>query len=361
MNILVLQEVYPSDENPYSQAWSHTRNKAYRKEGCCVKVFCASETRFREYEGVSVYPMNVLNDHLDWSDIILAHQPNIKLHYKMLRRNKNKKIVYYIHGHEVMFVNEDYSKPFYFSPDSSLRFRLFRFLYDRIKVFLLKCFFVRQGVDKAAFVFVSRWMKDTFERRVGLNLDLRRFRYAVIPNAMNDCFLEAAYKPSANLYADFITIRQWDWSKHGVDLVIEAAKKNTDKTFHIYGKGIFPEFVEIPNNVKMINKFIAVEDIPNLLNHYRCALMPTRVDSQGVMAAEMASYGIPLISSDIDVAREFLSGFLNVRLVENSKWYAVLDIPEANLNKLGERYSSKNLCKEELEFYDYFINAPIVR
>ena len=32
--------------------------------------------------------------------------------------------------------------------------------------------------------------------------------------------------------------------------------------------------------------------------------MPTRADAQGVMACEMATFGIPLITSNIDVCKE---------------------------------------------------------
>ena len=45
--------------------------------------------------------------------------------------------------------------------------------------------------------------------------------------------------------------------------------------------------------------------------------MPTRVDSQGVMSCEMATFGIPLITSDLPVFYEIFHGFENVQYIDN--------------------------------------------
>lgn len=361
MNILVIQEVYPSVDNPYQQAWAHVRNKAYVAQGASVKVVCSSAKSHSSYEGVDVYPLTSFRNLLDWCSLIVVHQPNIKLHYRLLRNNKDKKIVFFLHGHEVMFINEDYSRPFLFSPDAALRNKIFRYFYDRVKVFLLKRLFLSQGIDRVGFVFVSNWMKDIFQRRVKFDVDLLRYKYSVMPNSIASVFLDKSYKLADDVYADFISIRQWDWSKHGVDLVLEAAAGNRDKTFHIYGNGSFCEYIDVPPNVVMKKGFISPSEIPELLNHYRCALMPTRVDSQGVMACEMASFGIPLISSNISVAREFLSEFPNVNLIQNSNWYSELNIPDAGSKDIGMKFSAEKLCSEELAFFNYFLNVPMVK
>lgn len=361
MNILVLQEVYPSRESPYSQVWSHTRNKAYIAQGASVKVCCSSEAKPRTYEGIDIFPIHSFKEHAGWCDVILAHQPNLKLHYSVLRNNKNNKVVYFFHGHEVMFINNDYPRPYFFSPDLRLTRRVFRLFYDRFKVFVLRRFFMRQGVELASFVFVSDWMRKIFERRVGLSVDLQRFRYSIIPNSVGDVFLQKSYKLSADIYADFISIRQWDWSKYAVDLVIEAAVKNKDKTFHIYGKGDLLSYVDVPANVKMVDSFLTHDQIPELLNHYRCALMPTRVDSQGVMACEIASYGMPLITSNISVAKEFLSSFPNVSFLGDSDWYSTLKLPVPFSLDLENPFSAEFLCRRELDFFDRFLNAPTVK
>ena len=43
-----------------------------------------------------------------------------------------------------------------------------------------------------------------------------------------------------------------------------------------------------------------------------------RADAQGVMACEMATFGIPLITSNIDVCKEVFEGFENVAFIDNN-------------------------------------------
>lgn len=359
MKILILQESYPSEDSPYSQTWSHTRNKAYINMGLDVDVVSASEKEDRVFDGVKVSPLKCFNQLALAADLILIHQPNIKLHFRKLWKLRCKKIIYFIHGHEVMFMNEDYSTPYVYLKNKVGLSKLTRFFYDRIKVKLLKLLFRRGGVGKVGFVFVSQWMKETFTHRVNMDLDLERFRYSIIPNAISESFINNKYSPSTKSLADFVCLRHWDSSKHAVDLVLEAALYNADKSFHIYGNGELPDKVNIPSNVKMINGFFIPSELPELLNQYKCALMPTRVDSQGVMACELAEYGIPLITSDIDVAREFLDKKGNVSFKSNSNWYSKLVIPSQDSSSLSFLHSA-NTCAQEKEFFEYFCNTSIL-
>ena len=59
------------------------------------------------------------------------------------------------------------------------------------------------------------------------------------------------------------------------------------------------------------------EEIISYLNKAKCALIPTKHDTQGVMACEMATFGIPTITSNIEVCREIFSSFENVKLIDN--------------------------------------------
>ena len=40
--------------------------------------------------------------------------------------------------------------------------------------------------------------------------------------------------------------------------------------------------------------------------------MPTRLDAQGVMMCEMATFGIPVLTSDIDICQELSQVFKNM-------------------------------------------------
>ena len=72
------------------------------------------------------------------------------------------------------------------------------------------------------------------------------------------------------------------------------------------------------------------------------------------MMCEMATYGIPLITSDIKVCREVLEGFDNIYYIDNNK-------PEVDPKKIFEafdeyitkqsRYYKINTCEKELELF----------
>jgi glycosyltransferase involved in cell wall biosynthesis len=82
--------------------------------------------------------------------------------------------------------------------------------------------------------------------------------------------------------------------------------------------------------------------------------MPTRTDAQGVMMCEMATFGMPVITSDMDVCHEVLGEFDNVRFIQPDNSQA--DIV-ALLNELEEglpyaknnKYFNNNTSGKELE------------
>lgn len=95
-----------------------------------------------------------------------------------------------------------------------------------------------------------------------------------------------------------------------------------------------------------------------MLNSYKYALMPTRLDAQGVMMCEMAVYGIPTIVSDIAVCHEMLDSYPNVLFIDNNRFDCRLnDIPEPlvspdffffcrKYNTQGDRINSKIFVNE---------------
>ena len=59
------------------------------------------------------------------------------------------------------------------------------------------------------------------------------------------------------------------------------------------------------------------EEIMDYINESKCGLLLTREDTQGVMTCELAEYGIPVITSNIDVCKEICNDLTNVRMVPN--------------------------------------------
>ena len=121
------------------------------------------------------------------------------------------------------------------------------------------------------------------------------------------------------MIADFVCIRPFDKSHYSVDLYRKLAIKNPQYTFSIYGEGEFFNYFPPPTNLKIYNFYLKPEEIPDILDQHHGAVMFSRQDTQGVMACEMASYGIPLIVSDLPASREFLSQHTNVTFVDKEK------------------------------------------
>src|SRR5690554_6935540 len=160
---------------------------------------------------------------------------------------------------------------------------------------------------KVKSIFVSNWMKAEGLKCLGLSEN--SFDHVIVNNPINYAFYHKSYSPEINPLADFVTIRPLKGSKYAVDLVVDFAINNLDKTFHIYGRGAMFDHIEKPSNVTVFDEFIEQKNIPSLLDRYGAAIMPTRLDAQGVMMCEMASYGIPIIVSDLPVCHEMLDEF----------------------------------------------------
>lgn len=179
----------------------------------------------------------------------------------------------------------------------------------------------------------------------------------IIHNSIGSFFESNSYEYTGKKNYDFITIRSdLDGSKYCIDLVINFAKKYPEKKFLIIGKGKFFEYNTKPDNVEWINSTLSHEEMKEYVDRSLCALLPTREDTQGVMACEMATYGIPTITSDIEICHEILDKEHNVEFMDNN--------PETvNLIELRNRlmrnfpyhksdsYFARNTIANEIEVY----------
>ena len=352
MKILILAQSYPSQDNPYAMSYVHSRNVEYSKLEHNVLVVSFTAEKEYIYENIQVSPFK--EKLIEEADIILAHAPNIKNHFRYLKKLKNKKICFFFHGHEVLKQYGDYPQPYSWNQKSAIK-KIMVQLYDALKVKLVGKFLKKMNHNNdLGFIFVSDWMKKQFIKNIKLRPE-DIGQSAVISNACNHVFLEEIYDfNQLEEKADFITIRPLDDSKYAIDLVIEFAKNNPEYTFHIYGKGRYFEHNQKPDNVEVINSFISQKDIPSLLNKYKCALMPTKYDAQGVMVCEMATFGMPVITSDFEVCVEMLDNFNNVAFLSEAE-FSSLKYEQINISECGvknQKFSSKKLVEEELAFFD---------
>lgn len=324
--VLVLCSGYPSVDNPYNCTWAHIRNRYYLDNGLNVEVFVTGSNEEYEIDSIKVISKVQMTQSLDSGkyDLIISHSPNLRGHLPILNKYSNHKCILFMHGTESMWLNHDYPKPYAYNKPTLLN-RLIRDSYDFVKFIFLRRFIL--GANNAHIVFVSKWMKDVFEKNVVKLEDAQR--YSIINNSLNQRFFESNHtfcEDSKN--ADFITLRRLDLSKYAIDLVCSFAKSNPQYKFHIYGKGNYFDFNEKPDNVDVFDYHIKQDDIPELLNKYPAALMPTRCDAQGVMACEIATYGMPIITTDIDVNREMFSEFENVTLLCESEFSSNIDLKD---------------------------------
>ena len=158
-------------------------------------------------------------------------------------------------------------------------------------------------------VFVSEWMREESFACLSLTAadrsSLER-RSIVINNPVGSAFIDERYTASPVPAADFITIRPFDNPKYAVDIVYRIARANPECSFHVHGTGRYFDAYPPPRNMSIIRGFIAHGDMPGVLQRYRAALFPTRLDAQGVMMSSWRRSDPPsLRSADLqgDAAR----------------------------------------------------------
>lgn len=359
MKILVICQDYPNSRHKDITAFVHTRNLYYRQLGHDVDVMSFASRETYEWDGFRVFQeKDLLVDSLTKYDICVFHAPNLRnaMRFIYVNRRRFNKICLVIHGHEFLNWYTYLPEPFVF--DRSIRQRLRRFAqkyYDRIKLKVWARFFRSLRESTLGVIFVSQWMKDHAEMGMKVKFDSLAVKTAIIHNPIHPAFTQSLYQTPSVPRADFITVRSFDNPKYGVDLVVEIARRNPKYTFHLYGRGRYFDFIAPPSNLTVFNEKFKQPDLPPLFAQYRCGLLPTRQDTQGVLMCEMAAFGMPLLSSNLEICREMVGDFKNVDFFSNSDLPAVLTIPEPSSRPDASRFLLPNTVERELSF---FTNLP---
>ncbi|TYS76411.1 glycosyltransferase family 4 protein [Rossellomorea aquimaris] len=356
-----MSEDYPSSNNKYAMSYVHSRNLIYKKHFNVSVLSFKSKVNY-SYEGINVMSLNGFERSKKNYNILISHAPNIKNHVKFIYKYSKlfRKIIFVIHGHEVLPLNNYYPRNYKYNRSYSKK--IIRTIYDKYKIRTLSNLFNKLfEQNKVKFFFVSSWMKEHFLKNIETSLDKVDNNSEIIFNAANEAFINNKYEFDEDSYlADYISIRPLDQPKYGIDLIVKFAESHPDNTFHIYGEGSYFDYHTIPNNVKLIKKFIEQKDIPSLLNKYKCALMPTRLDSQGVMVCEIATYGMPCITSDIPICREMLNEFPNVKFIRNSEFGINNNFNELelkNIKNLPNKFHNNKTVDIEIEKIKITYNA----
>ncbi|MCM1235354.1 MAG: glycosyltransferase [Ruminococcus flavefaciens] len=316
--VLVLVANYPTLEGGIGLMYAHVRNKYYMQHGIDVTVLNFNAEKDYEIDGIKVITLQSYKSYKPQFDILICHAANIKNHYCFLKKYGKHfpKFMFFFHGHEVLMRNHVYPKEYDYVRKNKVKV----FCGDIYDVFKLKIWheFYSKHAYKSEFVFVSKWMLEEFLKWTQLTLDDLRNMYSITYNSIGKVFEIVEYDYSHEKEYDFITIRPvMDGSKYGIDIVNNLAVKNPNLKFLVIGKGEFFEHIVKADNLMWINQQLNHNQIIEYLQRSRCALMPTRTDAQGLMMCEMASIGMPVITSNIPVCYESLGEFPNAVMIDN--------------------------------------------
>lgn len=355
--ILVLVQDYPNNCGGKSLMYTHIRNIYYKKNNINIVVLNFSSDKNYEIDGIEVITLKSYKANKNNFDILICHAPNLKNHYRFLKVYKNdfKKIIFIFHGHEILRKSKEYPKPYKFKKHLFI-IRLIDDLYDYIKLKVWRRYFMKV-INKSEFIFVSNWIFNKFLEYVKIPKRIIINHCTVINNCVGEIFENNNYDYISEKKYDFITIRSnIDASTYCIDLLNQIAYKFSNFNFLLIGKGEYFKYEEKASNLLFINQNLSHKDLINYINQSKCALMLTRNDTQGVMSCELATYGIPLITSDISVCKEVFKYFTNVSLVNNNLDFDLENILQQltiNQNiKKCEKYFSKNTILKEIEIFE---------
>lgn len=360
MKILVLATDYPKLDGSLDCFYIHSRNKWYFQKGIDVSVLSFGAENDYEIDGIKVYTLETYKNELKdlEYDILLSHAPNLRNHYRFLRKYDEDfdNIIFFFHGHEVLITSEIYPKPYIYDKKKSSISGVASKAYDKFKLLVWREYF-KKIAYKSQFVFVSNWMYEMFIKYVKIAPKIIEGRKHIIYNCIGERFENISYEIDVEKEYDFITIRNnLDGSKYGIDIVNRIAENNPQYKFCVVGKGEFYKYNKKPNNLEWINKNLTHEEIIFFLNKSKCALLPTRTDAQGVMACEMATFGIPLITSNIDVCKEVFEGFKNVAFIDNNEENIdvrpiLKELESLEKEEKNKKYFVENTVGEEIKLF----------
>lgn len=358
MKLLVLATDYPRQDKSIALMFIHSRNKYYLKNDIDVTVLNFRAHNNYIIDGVRVITLRDYRKNKDkiCYGILISHAPNIRNHYLFLKKYEKyfSNIVFFFHGHEVLKTTAIYPEPYNYIKNKFIFSNIFRELYDILKLKIWSVYFIKI-LHKSYFIFVSNWLYEMFLKFIKIKPEKIERRKYIIYNCIGQNFENVSYDFKSEKKYDFITIRNnLDGSKYGIDIVTNIAEQNSKYKFCVIGKGNYYKYNKKPHNLLWLDRTLEHNEIINYLNNSKCALMPTRTDAQGVMACEMATFGIPLITSDIDVCKEVFGEFENVEYINNKA--DKIDI-ESFYNKIimskgkkaNRKYFSENTVDKEIK------------
>lgn len=349
--ILCLVQAYPYLDGTKQLMYVHVRNMYYKKNGLDITVLNFSTDCDYFVDEIKVISEKTFYKDNNCYDLILCHAPNIKNHYRFLQKNKEfKKVLFFFHGHEVLKINEAYPEPYYFKKGKFYKLkRIIQYVYDCFKLYLWKNYFLKK--NNIILIFVSEYLYRCFLNNMK-SKKIEDINYYIINNSVSEIFEKCTYNLNIQKKYDFITIRSnIDSSTYCIDIINNLAKRFPQYNFLLIGKGNYFNFYEKAKNIEFINSHLEHNEMIDYINSAYCALMPTRNDTQGVMSCELATFGIPLITSNIEICHEVFANFDNVYYLDNNSDLDCIykKIKDSNSIIKNETYFYKNTVRKEID------------
>lgn len=361
MKLLILTANYPQLDGTHERMFVHVRNLYYAKQGIDVEVLNFATHVDYEIDSIKVISLKTYQKERKKYDILISHASNLRNQYIFLKRYEKRfpHIVFFFHGHEVLKLNEVYPKPYPYMKKSTIFMSYIQKGYDWLKLKLWKKYY-KELSYKSHYVFVSNWILNQFKKNTGLDNNTLNQKCLIINNSIGNSFETASYDYTSPKEYDFISIRSnIDGSKYGIDIVVNMAKHNPNANFLIIGRGRFFDYNSKPQNVHWINSSLNHTQILEYLNKSRCGILMTREDTQGVMTCELAAFGMPVITSNIDVCHEFFEPMPNVELINNDGEAPIMEICNRLEEKLpypkDKTYFAENTIAKEVTLFQNII------
>lgn len=355
MKILVLSGKYITPDGSTAQRFVHERNLVYQNSGLDVTVLNLSAVADYEIDGLHVICFATYAEEVNQKyDILVMHQANLRHHYRFLKKYGDRfpHFVFIYHGYEILRCKKAYPKPYKYN--SSCLKNTAQDIYDIFRLSIWRHYLPKVRY-KSHYAFVSRWMMEQFLQSTKLPYSFIDGAYDIIYNGIGSIFERTVYDCATPKQYDFITIRHTiDTSKFCLDYINALANANPYRSFMIVGRGEYFSHYKKADNITWENRILDHQQVVDKLQTARCALMPTRTDAQGLMVCEMASIGMPVITSDIPVCHEVFDGFSNVALIKNDDVSVDLTAILADLERNEPyqtygKYYSKNTGEKEVE------------
>ena len=362
MEILLISQIYPKENELYNGGFIHRRviNYQLKASDVKIKVFVldeqSSQAKSYIFEDVSVIRGNkkelinyIKNNSIDK---ILIHFINKDMMEVLRFFNYRFPTIIWVHGFEALGWYR----------------RLFNFNFKDFPKYAIKNMiqmkhlrkFIKEIFEKdVKFVFVSNWMKRILE----FDTFSKVHNCEIIPNIVDDNIFKYTPK-NTNMRKKILLIRPFESRKYANDIAIKAIIELSSKPFFqeieftIYGKG--KDFERLTgqvshfSNVHIFNEYLTQSQIAHVHKEHGVFLCPTRQDAQGVSMCEAMSSGLVPITSNNTAIPEFVkhnkTGYLTNNHTEIAKWIEHLFFNSSDFHRLSQEtaISIKKQCNSDL-------------